>query len=310
LPNVLTCYELLRGNPNAFVAVRRATLKLRQSYGRVSVEVAMTSASKIDRTRRNALKAGSIVFGALFVAVAPFKQASAESQPVRDIIRDLLDELLPGRNPGPSGNPRPGRDPRPSSGGNCFARGAQIRTPDGERPIESLAAGDEVAVRSGGFAPIKAMVSHTVNSESGKWVGKSNLPVLVRRGALGENSPNADLCLTAWHSVYVDGFLIPVGDLVNGTSIIFEAADGRDTLDFFQVELDSHDMLDAQGAFCETLYRAGTERYAPLLRLCGGRSKLRSHMRSVASLVIDRRQPIDVIRDQLEERGLGLARAA
>ena len=165
-------------------------------------------------------------------------------------------------------------------------------------------------MRSGGFAPIKAMVSHTVNSVSGKWVGKSNLPVLIRRGALGENSPNADLCLTAWHSVYVDGFLIPVGDLVNGTSIIFEAADGRDTLDFFQVELDSHDMLDAQGAFCETLYRAGTERYAPLLRLCGGRSKLRSHMRSVASLVVDRRQPIDIIRDQLEERGLGFARAA
>ena len=195
-------------------------------------------------------------------------------------------------------------------GGLCFARGTQIRTRDGDRPIETLAAGDEVAVRSGGFAPIKAMVSHTVNSVSGKWVGNSNLPVLIRRGALGENSPNADLCLTAWHSVYVDGFLIPVGDLVNGTSIIFETADGRDTLDFFQVELDSHDMLDAQGAFCETLYRAGTERCAPLLRLCGGRSKLRSHMRSVASIVVDRRQPIDVIRDQLEERGLGFARAA
>src|SRR5262249_13867896 len=106
----------------------------------------------------------------------------------------------------------------------------------------------------------KEMVSHTVKSESGKWVGESNLPVLVRRSALGENSPNADLCLTAWHSVYVDGFLIPVGDLVNGTSIVFETADGRDTLDFFQIELDSHGMLDAQGAFCESLYQAGTER--------------------------------------------------
>ena len=69
-------------------------------------------------------------------------------------------------------------------------------------------------------------------------------------------------------------------------------------------------MLDAQGAVCELLYRAGTERCAPLLRLCGGRSQLRSRMRSVVSLVVDRRQPIDVIRDNLEERGLDLARAA
>jgi hypothetical protein len=125
-----------------------------------------------------------------------------------------------------------------------------------------LAAGDEVAVRFGGFAPIKTMVSHTLNCVSGKWVGeaKSNLPVLIRRGALGENSPNADLHLTGEHAVYVDGYLIKVGDLVNGTSITFEAADGRDTLDFFNIELDHHDILDVQGAFCESLYRAGTER--------------------------------------------------
>jgi hypothetical protein len=112
------------------------------------------------------------------------------------------------------------------------------------------------------------------------------------------------------HSVYVDGFLMQVGDLVNGTSIIFEAADGRDGLDFFNIELDGHDILDAQGAFCESLYRAETERCAPLLRFTGGRSQLRSRMRSVASLVIDRRQPIDIIRDKLEERGVGFARAA
>jgi hypothetical protein len=33
-------------------------------------------------------------------------------------------------------------------------------------------------------------------------------------------------------------------------------------------------------------------------------------MRSVASLVIDRRQPIDIIRDKVEERALGFERAA
>ena len=256
----------------------------------------MSRTPKIDRARRNALKATTLVLGAILATGALHKQASAaKRQPA-----------YAATNRGHYNRPRP----RSGRGGRCFARGTQIRTRDGYRPIETLAAGDEVAVRSGGFAPIKAMVSHTVNSVSGKWVGKSNLPVLIRRGALGENSPNADLCLTAWHSVYVDGFLIPVGDLVNGTSIIFEAADGRDTLDFFQIELDSHDMLDVQGAFCESLYRAGTERCAPLLRLCGGRSKLRSRMRSVASLVVDRRQPIDIIRDKLEERGLDFARAA
>ena len=197
-----------------------------------------------------------------------------------------------------------------NSGGSCFARGTLIRTREGYRPIETLAAGDEVAVHFGGFAPIKAMVSHTLNSVAGSWVGESNLPVLVRRGALGENSPNADLCLTALHCVFVDGFLMPVGDLVNGTSITFEAADGRDTLDFFNIELDRNDTLDVQGAFCELLYRAGTERCAPLLRFTGGRSQLRSRMRSVASIVVDRRQPIDIIRNKLEERAVGFAQAA
>jgi hypothetical protein len=258
--------------------------------------------SKFVRSRRNALKAATLMGAFLSTSCLP------EQAPGRG------DNSGSNRNSGQSGNSvgngqNGTRGQNGNSGGLCFAQGTRIKMRDGYRPIGTLAAGDEVAVRSGSFAPIKAMVSHTVNSEAGKWVGSSNLPVLIRRGALSENSPNADLCLTAWHSVYVDGFLIPVGDLINGTSIVFEATDGRDALDFFQI-LDSHDMLDAQGALCESLYRAGTERCAPLLRLCGGRSKLRSHMRSVASLVVDRRQPIDIIRDNLEERGLDIARAA
>jgi Hint domain len=250
---------------------------------------------KFDRARRNALRSIGLVAGAVVGTAVITKSASAATFP------DWLCKIAPGLCSAPGGGN--------GGGGNCFARGTQILTREGYRPIETLAAGDEVAVR-GGFAPIKAVVSHTLNSESGSWVGESNLPVLIRRGALGENSPSADLCVTALHAVHVDGFLMPVGELVNGTSIIFEGVNGRDTLDFFNIELDSHDILDVQGAFCESLLRAGTERCAPLLRFMGGRSQLRSRMRSVASVVVDRRQPIDIIRDKLEERAIDFAQAA
>jgi len=248
---------------------------------------------KMDRARRNALKAGGLALGALLAAGALPRLASAA-----------------GNNGDGEGDCGKGQKTN-GCGGNCFATGTLVRTREGYRPIETLAAGDEIAVRFGGFAPIKSMVGHTLNCITGKWDGNpDNLPVVVRRGALGENSPTADLCVTAWHPVYVDGFLMKVGDLVNGTSILFKAADSQGSLDFFNIELERHDILDVQGASFESLYRAGKARCAPLLAFDGGRSRLRSHLRSAASLVIDRRQPIDIIRDHVEERGIGFARAA
>jgi hypothetical protein len=264
----------------------------------------MSRTSSIDRARRNALKAASLVLGAVLATSGLHNVASA----------------APGGNGNGNGGTN-GNGGNSSSngngnswgnqGGNCFARGTLVRTREGYQPIEKLAAGDEVAVCFGGFAPVKAMVSHTLSSSSSRWLGEqANLPILVRRGALGENSPSADLCVTALHPVYVDGFLMRIGDLVNGTSIVHEPANGRDTLDFFTIELDRHDILDVQGASFESLYRGGTERCAPLLRFTGGRSQLQSRLRSIASLVVDRRQPIDAIRDKLEERAVVFATAA
>ena len=122
----------------------------------------MSRIPKIDRARRNALKAASLV-GALLATSAPHRQASA----------------APGGNGNGNGNGNGSTatdataTANGNSGGNCFARGTQIRTREGYRPIETLAVGDEVAVRFGGFAPIKAMVSHTLNSVSGNWDGNS-----------------------------------------------------------------------------------------------------------------------------------------
>jgi hypothetical protein len=259
--------------------------------------------TKIDRARRNALKAGGLLVGAFLVTCGVHKGASA----------------APGGDGNGNGNGRingngGNSDGKPgvgNAGRHCFARGTQILTREGYRPIETLGRGDEVAASFAGYARIKTMVSHTLSGVAGNWDGsRGNPPVLVRRGAFAENMPTADLCLTAWHPVYVEGVLVPVGDLVNGTSIVFKAAEGNESIDFFNIELERHDILDAQGALCESLQAAGTERCAPYLRLKGRRDRFQSHVRSAASLVIDRRQPIDVIRDGLEERGVALSRAA
>jgi hypothetical protein len=194
----------------------------------------------------------------------------------------------------------------------CFLRGTLIGTPDGYRPVESLAVGDMVSARFAGVAAIAAVNSFTLErtGPAGAWAGASR-PVRVRAGALGEGSPATDICLTASHAVFVDGVLVPVGNLVNGTTIVFESADGQQTLDFFHLALDRHDVLDAQGAPCESWRDAAVEEpCVPLLGFNGGRDQLRSRLRSAVSVLVDRREPLDIIRDQLEERGLRLAEAA
>jgi hypothetical protein len=238
----------------------------------------MPNNSKVDRARRNALKAAGLALGAVLGTGVASKRAAADWH-------------------------------HGWGGGSCFARGTEILTREGYRAIESLAAGTEVAVRFAGFAPIKAIDSFTLNRVGSAWAGSSR-PVRVKRGALGDNMPAVDLCLTASHAVFVDGLLVPVGDLVNGASIAFETAAGQDSLDFFHIELERHDVLDAAGAPCESLRLPAVEPCAPVAGFNGGRDELGSRLRSAASLIVDRRRPIDVIRDALEERGLALADAA
>jgi hypothetical protein len=229
----------------------------------------MINAVKIDRARRNLLKLAGTTAAAIVGATGP---AKAYHWPP----------------------------------GSCFLRGAQVRTPGGYRAIETLVPGDKVATRFAGFASIKAIDAFILDRVAGKWVGPSR-PVRIKRNALGENMPAQDLCLTASHAVAIDGALVPVIDLVNGTSIVFEAAEGRDSLEFFHIELARHDVLEVQGAPCESLRRPGSEPCLPLLSFNGHRSELRSRWRSALSLVVDRRQPLDIIRDTIEERGTELA---
>jgi hypothetical protein len=241
--------------------------------------------TKAQRARRNVLKMGGIGLAALLARVMKPDSASAT----------------------PAG---------------CFLRGTRIHTAEGNRKVEDLTTGDLLPTVFGEMRPIQwiGRYSYKRSDNSKPWV-KDVLPVCIKRSALGPNVPHSDLYVTKWHAVFIDNVLVPVGSLINGTTIALYDANEFDELEFFHIKLESHDVIYAEGAPCETLltvnenavnfaeylrmYGAPTGNEVscvPLLSYDGGRSELKSRFRSALSPWIDRRMPIDVIRDRLEER--------
>ena len=133
----------------------------------------------------------------------------------------------------------------------------------------------------------------------------------------------ADLYVTGFHSLLINGALAPAEMLINGTTITRYEAREYDELEYFHIKLESHDVIYAEGAPAETLLnvdestvnfadylrRYGTHateevRCAPFVYIAGGRHELKSRLRSALSPWIDFRNHADVFRDQFEERGL------
>lgn len=209
----------------------------------------------------------------------------------------------------------------------CFMKGTTIRTIDSERKVEDLAAGDLLPTMFGGNRPIQwiARRSFKKGDPSKSWV-KDVLPVRIARSALAPNVPHTDLFVTQAHALFIDDVLVPAGYLINGTTITLYDAREYDELEFYHVKLENHDVVYAEGAPCETLLQVdenaanfaeyirafGAPTFAavpcvPLLTYNGARSEIRSRLRSALSPWIDRREKIDVVRDQLEERGILLS---
>lgn len=208
--------------------------------------------------------------------------------------------------------PRP-EFPRPLPGGGtgtqCFLRGTYIRTPDGEVEVGTLKAGDMVTTASGEAKPIKRIGYRAVGPEEAA-LNSDERPVKVAQGAIDDVTPGSDLYLSRNHALYLNGMLIPVGDLINGRTITVATDMAADTLEYFHIELDGHDVIFANGAACETLLFQAAEAvtashvvpFAPLVSFFGGRGALASRLRSAAAPLVDRRRPIDIIRDRLEDR--------
>ena len=139
----------------------------------------------------------------------------------------------------------------------CFAAGTRIQTATGEVAVEQLQPGDRVVTLAGRGLPVKPVL----------WVGRRHVvlagradaaemaPIRIKAGALGPNVPQRDLLVSPDHCLYLDGALVPARLLVNGRSVVAEI--GMAEVTWYHVELETHEVLVANGAAAESWLDCG-----------------------------------------------------
>lgn len=154
----------------------------------------------------------------------------------------------------------------------CFAEGTRITTPDGERNVETLAVGDFVTAEDGRAVEVR-------------WIGVKVAdpmfnpaerlePVLIKAGALGENTPSEDLVVTADHGMIVDGHVVDASVLVGAPGIEFVPwKQLRQTITYYHIETAGHEIVYANSAPAETFIdytgRRMFDNYAEFVALYG-----------------------------------------
>ncbi|KJC40983.1 hypothetical protein UB31_26765 [Bradyrhizobium sp. LTSP849] len=228
----------------------------------------------------------------------------------------------------PRGNPKDRGDSRGGPNHNCFGRGTLIRTADGETPVEDLPIG-ALVITTNGALPVKWVGRKTIRRNASASWHPSVMPVRVSRSAIDDQTPQRDLYLSQEHSLLIDSVLIPAKHLVNGSSITFDDdAMMSETIEYFCVDLDTHEVIFAEGTAAESFqYRGGPiawdnigdyqdlygsehkvmPAFAPLCRYSGGRAEARGLLRLAASRFVDMRDPIQIAYGRIAARAMAIA---
>jgi hypothetical protein len=220
----------------------------------------------------------------------------------------------------PIGAPRTG-------GANCFKRGTFILTAQGEVPVEDLANG-ALVITPNGALPVKWIGRKSLSRNASASWHRSVVPIRVSRFAIDDQTPRRDLYISQAHCLLIDGVFIPVKHLVNGRSITFnDEAKGCETIEYFSVELDAHEVIFAEGTAVETFRYVGGQiawdnlgdyqdlygehkvmpAFAPICRYAGGRAEVRALLRFAASRFIEVRDPVQIAYDRIAARAMTIA---
>ena len=144
----------------------------------------------------------------------------------------------------------------------CFARGTMIETDQGPRPVEALAPGDRVKCSDGACRAIRWV--------SRRHIGAAELanhpeyrPIRIRRGALGEDLPSADLLVSPQHRILLRDWraellfgaaevLVPALHLVNDRDILPDHE--ADEVTYHHFMFDRHQTVFSNGIESESFY--------------------------------------------------------
>jgi hypothetical protein len=191
--------------------------------------------------------------------------------------------------------------------------------------VEDLRVGDEVQSLAG-RKTIKWIGYNKFTKEEDRAWQDSVVPIRLARFAIDDHTPYRDLYLSPLHCIFFNEVLIPVMYLINEATIAQGTPSDISAIEYYHIELDTHEVIYAEGALVETydgsnrdnfsnfieyerLY--GAERqskmtpFAPILRYYGRREELKGLVRSLISNVVDIRDPIQVAYDQLAKRADG-----
>jgi hypothetical protein len=205
---------------------------------------------------------------------------------------------------------------------HCFLIGTRILTPRGEVPVEKLTIGDLVDTLNGPL-PVKWIGRRRFTKGASSSWHTTAAPIRVARFALHDQYPHRDLYLSPRHSLFVDGVLIPVKHLVNDRSVVRADMDDREVIEYFHIELKTHEVIFAEGAPAETLLvttgregfanfveyeriygseeRPAMKPFAPIFSY-GGRAELKGLLRLALSPIVDARDPVQRARDRIAAR--------
>ncbi len=126
--------------------------------------------------------------------------------------------------------------------------------------MEHLAVGDVAVTASGQHRPIRWLGSRLTHCRNHPRPHEAR-PVRVSAHAFGENRPARDLRVSPGHAICLDllgEVLISASALVNGTTIIQEDVD---SVTYWHVELDSHDLLLAENMPAESYLDMGNRAF-------------------------------------------------
>jgi hypothetical protein len=162
--------------------------------------------------------------------------------------------------PAPLGPISDGAPPPPAPPPSfAFAEGTRIDTPDGPRPVETLAPGDLVSTLGSGSQVLRWVGVQPVSAKAMRADPRA-CPVRFAPGTIGNSrpllvAPGHRILLSDWRAqVYFgeDQILVPARALRSGTRILQVIPDRGVTL--HHLLFDRHEVILAEGALCESFH--------------------------------------------------------